>query len=145
MEKRGISAIIATVMIILTAVTAVAITWLVIIPIISSANLNTEIDLKLISGKDHTLWDSENRLVAVQVQRNEDESDVIGFDIVFEMDGSSVTHFISKMPGTNSKSVYYINLTNYQGDLNSINLVPIFKGGVIGSISSELKVNKTSI
>ena len=139
-EKKGISAIIATVMIILITVAAVAIVWLAIIPMISKTDLNTKIDLTLVTNEGYTLWDSKNRLAMVQVERSQDESDVIGFDIVFTLEGNSVTHFVGVMSGINSKSVYYINLTNYEGDLDSIKLIPIFKGGVIGRLILRLEL-----
>jgi len=103
-EKRGISAIVATVMIVLITAVAVAVVWLGIIPLIQNnlSDLNTNVELTLISEEGYTLWDSTNRLATVQVERSEDESDIIGFDIVFTLEGNSVTHYVQNIPGINS-------------------------------------------
>lgn len=142
MEKRGVVAIVAIVMIVLMVVVSIAIVWVGILPLVSKANLDKNVDLQLVSSEGYTLWDAEHRLAIVQVARGIDESDLAGFNIVFILEGNSVMHFIEDVPGINSKKVYYINLTNYSGRLDLIQLVPVFKDGVFGDITSELEVYK---
>ena len=72
MNKRGISAIIATVLIILITVSAITIIWVAIIPIISDqfGGLNPNSRVNVVTSQGYTFYDPVKNLVTVQVQRN---------------------------------------------------------------------------
>ena len=141
MKKKAISTIVATVLIILITVAGVAIIWTAIIPLIKNGfdGINTDVDLRIVSSLGYTVWDSENRLATVQVKRGNDESDIIGFDLIFNLGGNSVKHYVDAVPEINNMKVYYVNLSGHSGDLSSISVAPVFRGGLIGEVVSELK------
>jgi hypothetical protein len=146
-DKKGISSIVATVLIILISVAGVAIVWVVLSDMITDklSSINTNVDLQIVTAEGYTVWDNDSRILSVQVARGNDESeDLIGFDFVFTLDGESVTHYINETLDLNSKKTYYFNLTDYSGHLDSVKIVPIFKTGIAGSVASEVEFSSIS-
>ena len=138
--KKGISAIVATVLTVLITVVGIGIIWVAILPMVRDnlVSVNTDVDLQIVSKGGYTLWDSANRLVSVQVKRGTDKADLIGFDLIFSLDGNSVRHYVGDVLDTNSMKVYYINLSGYPGELMSISIAPVFLGGLEGGVTSRL-------
>ena len=92
MKKRGISAVVATVLIILITVAAVTIIWAAIIPMI-----NDQLDFSALEGrvsvvtsKGYTFYDASEEVVSVQVKREVDDGVMNRVRIVFDVDGNSV-------------------------------------------------------
>ena len=67
MNKRGISAIVATVLIILITVAGVAIIWGAIIPMIGEdVSFGDEmVDLRIVTSAGYTAWDEESGIMVV--------------------------------------------------------------------------------
>ena len=146
MKEKGISAIVATVLIILITVAAVTIIWVTIIPMISNITGfdDPNVRLGIVSAEGYTVWDEENRLVTVQVSRTGgDSKDLEGFNLIFVFDNETVKHFESSLD-VNLKRVYHINLTDYSGDLLYIRVAPVFPRGE-GGVRDEVSVEKISI
>ena len=71
MRKGGISAIVATVLIILITVAAVAIIWLAVIPMIQqSGDVSYNADIVIETEGGYTYFDSSRGVVCVQVKRS---------------------------------------------------------------------------
>ncbi|MFA4960182.1 MAG: archaellin/type IV pilin N-terminal domain-containing protein [Candidatus Pacearchaeota archaeon] len=143
MNDRGVSAVIATVLLILITIAAIAIFWVFILPMVSNlSGINQLVDLRIIQ-EEYTAWDSNSRIAEVQVTRGSDDAEISGFDLVFVFDdGNSVTHFVNENLEENNKRVYYLNFTGYSdGDLETIKLAPVFKNGKRGHVTSELKID----
>ena len=138
--KRGMSSIVTTVLIVLLIIASVSIIWTFLFPVVNDNLdvLNEQVDLSIVSNEGYTSWDENSRLVSVQVKRGTDEADVIGFGLIFTMGGDSVVHYVGDILAVNSKKVYYVNLSNYSGELDSMKLVPVFWGGKIGEVISEI-------
>ena len=143
MNKRGISAIVATVLIILITVAAVTIIWVAIIPMINNmiGFDDPNVRLRIVSAEGYTVWDEENRLVTVQVSRTGgDSKDLEGFNLIFVFDNETVKHFESSLE-VNLKKVYHINLTEYSGDLLYIRIAPVFSRGE-GEVRDVISIEK---
>jgi len=140
MGKRGVSAVIATILLILIVIAAVVILWMFILPTIKNTFVETVIVDMEILDEGYTRWDSEHRLVHVQVKRGVDDAKIIGYDLIFVFEETSVTHFVDEVLELNTKKVHYINLSGTSGELELIRLVPVFENGKRGSVVSELRI-----
>jgi flagellin-like protein len=143
-RKKGVSAVIATVLLILITVAAVTIIWAFVIPMIndSLSGVNELVNIQIIQ-EGYTAWDPVNYLAEVQVQRGTDEAEIAGFDLIFSFGGNAVKHFVDGDLPNNNKKVVYINFSNYSnsGNLDSIKLIPVFEKGKRGSVTSVLYID----
>ena len=90
MNKRGISAIVATVLIILITVASVTILWAAIIPMIQD-NLDfssLEGRVSVVTSKGYTYYDSGSSIASVQVKRDTDDGVMKRIKIAFSIDGN---------------------------------------------------------
>ena len=141
-NKRAISPIIATTLIILMTIASVAIIWPAIMPIIkrgasgiSSACVG--IDLTLVSSGKNTCFDSANNIVNVTVSRGAGDYELKGIQFLIYEGGNSESYVLdSNMPGINEDRKYSI-LTNLTAD--KISAAPIV---LIGEV--EQTCEKTS-
>ncbi|MBU2576390.1 MAG: hypothetical protein KKF50_01580 [Nanoarchaeota archaeon] len=137
MGKRGISAIVAAVLIILITIVAVTIIWVAIIPMIKD-NLDVEneiVDLQIVTLEGYTVWDPDTRLVTVQVRQGSEEVDLGGISFIFSFNGISWAVSEDNFPGPNQKLVYHFNSSEF-GKPDSVSIAPIFLDGRVGEISS---------
>ncbi|MCK4997360.1 LamG domain-containing protein [Candidatus Pacearchaeota archaeon] len=127
-NKRGISAIIATVMIILITVAAVGIVWVAIIPMIQDS-----LDFSSLSGrvsvlnKGYTAYDSVKEIAMVQVKRDVDEGVMNRIKITFNVEGNSHSSSVVA-PASGNTKVYYFDM-NGIGEPDSVSVAPIFAVG----------------
>ena len=146
MGKRGISAIVATVLIVLVTVVAVAVIWTFVVPVINDGGMDfssEDVDLQIVSNAGYTYYDSEDEVLSVHVKRSGDsEGDsffrvIIGFD-----DGNSQTMpNILEAPEKGSLEVYPIGLRGYDfGTPVSVDLVSVAESeaSITASVISEL-------
>ena len=148
MNKRGISAIVTTVLIILITVSAVAIVWVAIIPMINDALVFSELKYRvsIISSKGYTVYDSNKELAIVQVKRDVDDGSMDSIRIFFTIDGDSVSSLVLA-PDSGDTKTYSFDLSGY-GEPDSVSIAPIFVIGNSekeGAITSEVKMPKNSI
>jgi len=161
MEKRGISAIIATVLIILITVVAVGIIWMVVIPLIAEADFSgaNSARLSIPTQGGYTFYDPDTRILHVQVKRGADTEDIIGVEFLVSVKGNSIK-FPDEgekldAPGPNEAKLYYLDLSGYieEGDLetipDSVTVVPIFNAnGVLtlgDATSSDVRSETSSV
>jgi hypothetical protein len=91
--KRGISAIVATVLIVLVVVAAIAIVWVALKPIVEEgAGADVYDGVSIMTSDGYTVWDRSNGHASVQVKREADDGELKGIEFVFGIGGrSSVT------------------------------------------------------
>jgi hypothetical protein len=145
MNKRGISAIIATVLIILITIAVVITLWAMVMPTITDqlSSIRLNVDLIISTTEGYTVWDSSTNLASVQIQRKGDSEDLIGLSLIFNKEGRSIKRFSSDLPGENEKKVYCINFSEAgmpTGELEAIKVAPVFKRMKEGKITSEIKI-----
>jgi len=138
MKKKGISAIVATILIVLITVAAVTIIWVAIIPMIfeSASFHDPDLRLNIVTSRGYTVYDPDLSYASVQVSRGTDEADLLGVELIFGFEGNSVRHFVEDSPEPNGIIVYYVNLSGYPAP-TSVGVVPVFSDGEIGSLLSE--------
>ena len=105
MEKKGISAVVATVLIILITIATVSIIWVAIIPIFKNDGSDSsafDSSAEIINSRGYTFWDEDLKVMSVQVRLNKIGSDApIGIQFIFQIDGSSVTVHSYSLPSQN--------------------------------------------
>ena len=113
MKKRGISAVVATILIILIVVVGVGIVWKVVLPIFAELEFLSYSDVRLnIVFQGHTVYDPNQNFAFVQIERGKDEVNVTGIEIGFNFDGTTKTYQSKKVPTPNGKYTYKFNFTN---------------------------------
>ena len=119
-NKKGISAIVATVLIILITVAAVTIIWAAIIPMISNelggATECFDASAALSVITDYSCFNDSSGNVSVQVSRSTGDFELIGIDVLVSYQGTAetVTYNESEVPDANGAMVYVI--TNGSSD-----------------------------
>ena len=132
-SKKAISPIIATTLIILMTIAAVAIIWPAIMPIIkrSAAGISSAcvgIDLTITSSGKNTCFDSANGIVNVTVSRGAGDYELKGIQFLVYEGGNSESSVVeTNMPGVNEDRKYSI-LTNLTAD--KISAAPIVIGRI---------------
>lgn len=130
MNKRGISAVVATVLIILITIAAVAIIWALLLPTIKN-NLGTNdlsADLSVSTSGGYTVWDSSTNTSCVQIKRGSDSANVTGMSIIFAFaDGNSQSKNLnsSMVPALNQAKTFCFNMTGL-GKPVSVSVAPIY-------------------
>ena len=113
MKKKGISAVVATILIILIVVVGVGIVWKVVFPLFAELEFLSYSDVRLnIVFQGHTVYDSEQHFAFVQIERGKDEVNVTGIEIGFNFDGTTKTYQSRNVPTPNGKYTYKFNFTN---------------------------------
>ncbi|MBU3912878.1 MAG: hypothetical protein KKE50_02175 [Nanoarchaeota archaeon] len=123
--KKGISSIIATILILLVVVAAITIIWAAILPTIKNSLDETEFNADLtISKSGYTYWDKNNNITCVQIMNNGDE--IEGIALIFTINKESYSETISKSE-TPSKNQAKKICRKLPGKPNEIKVAPIIK------------------
>ncbi|MEI6058714.1 MAG: hypothetical protein WCP89_02990, partial [archaeon] len=155
MKKRGASGKAVITLIVLIALVLIAILWFVIFPIFGGSH-QRNIDLSIVTANDFTVYDPDTKLASVEIARGDDNEALIGFDIVFDVNGKKIDYKVNSekvlSPGTSK--VYKFDLADYT-EPDSVSIYPIFEGsGFFGSggytgnvvfIIAEATLGKTGI
>ena len=146
--KKGISAIVATVLIILITVAAVTIIWAAIIPMISNQLggatecFDASASLRVLS--DYSCYNDTagSEYVDVQVSRSTGDFELVGIDISGNYKGSSDTVKITtNLPDPNGAKVYRIGLSGEDGTDGNFT----FEGIDGASVAARVKSGQTDI
>jgi len=130
MEKRGVSAVVATVLIILLTVAAVTIIWAAVIPMIqnsiggSTACMNADISIDTSSG--YTCFDSEDNVVGVQIKQGSKDVEIVGVDFQVNIDGDTTTFSRDVNLGKNEAKTVYLFVDDVP---DSMSVAPVIKVG----------------
>jgi flagellin-like protein len=123
-NKKGISAIVATVLIILITVAAVTIIWAAIIPMISNeldgATECFDASAALSVITDYSCYNESSGNVSVQVARATGDFTLIGLDVLVSYEGSAetVTYGENEVPDANGAMVYVITNRTFPSPKN---------------------------
>src|SRR3989344_6151386 len=113
MNKRGISGVVATVLIVLVTVAAITIIWITIIPTIQE-KLETinmpEADIEIDTTRGYTGYSSSSRELSVNVKKGPNNVNISKIKFIVETNGSSetFTQEVVLLPG--QSKVFYIPL-----------------------------------
>ena len=143
MNKRGISAIVATVLIVLITVTAVTIIWAAIIPFLSGLG-DTDLDttVEIVTTGGYTAYDSDTGLAVVQVVRNAGDDKVENIRITFNFAGESYSSIVPA-PSPNQMLTYAFNLDVGEFPApDSVTVAPIY---IRGSSEKEGRASRDAV
>jgi len=110
MNKRGISTIVATVLIVLITVAAVTILWAAISPLIDknlqsgTACFDAQNSLSIDADKQYTCYDALSDTIYHRIQRNSNDVTLEGATLIYSVNGTSYNTEIS-VPNPNGNIV----------------------------------------
>jgi len=144
MDNRGISAIVATVLIILITVAAVAILWGVILPMLNEVDISNEKVISIDTSGGYTLYDETQKIACVQVKR-ESSLALEGLRVLFNIEGNSFYSLIAKgdVPELNQKKTYCFSLSNF-GRPSSVTVVALPEDKSV-AVTSKVSVNELNV
>lgn len=140
-SKNGVSAVVATVLIVMITVAAVGLLWAIVSPFLKSniadktACVDAEISISIDEGSKYTCVSADNK-TAVRVKRGSDENIWKAVQIVYtDISGNSQIVSYKNPPAINSEKVYRNNNTK---NIVKISVVPILEG-----VGDDLVCSKT--
>jgi len=146
MNKRGISAVVATVLIILITITSITIVWVSVIPLISESLEFSSLEgrVNIVTSKGYTVYDSVKEVAIVQIKRDVDEGVMDRIRISFLIDGNTVSSSVVA-PSSGATKTYTFNLKGH-GEPEAVSVAPIFVAPSgsekEGGITSEVSIDK---
>jgi len=143
-SKKGVSAVVATVLIILIVIAGVGIVWKFLLPMVKENLSNTDysdVNLQIVTSEGYTVYDEELDLLMVQVKRGSDSAnlDKIFFNFVDE-NGNSVSDKTQLAPEINQMKVYRFSLQDFSGSPVEIGVAPVFENGGVGELISTINL-----
>lgn len=145
------SSVVASVLIILIVVVGVSLLWAFVIPMVADVGLDeADVELTIIEVDGYTVYDSSNGLASVQIERGEDEAEILGIDVLFEINGTSVSAFIyqSEVLEPSSIKLYKFNLSE-DGKPDKVSVSPVFEmddaGTGLGNVIKSLPITGNAV
>lgn len=148
MQKKGVSAVIATVLVIMITISAVAIIWATVIPMIKDSltdSTSQQVSLSIETSSGYTVYDPVTNYAFVQVKRGTDDSNLTGLKIIFFNGEESKSVTLSDVPPSNTLPVNNGKVYSfYLGDFGrpiKVSVAPIFTVGKsmeVGKILDEV-------
>jgi len=142
-NKCGVSAVVATVLIIMITVAAVGIIWAVIIPMIKDnmgSSTCNEVDISIVS-QGYTCYDATQNVVAVQIKKGASAVDVSGVNFILSSAGNSYSENLSYAFAPNEYHTFYISSLTL-GSIEKVSVAPVLKTGLTcGAISLDVLPN----
>ena len=140
-HKKAISAVVATVLIILITVAAVTIIWSAIIPMIqdqlSGGTVCLDASAAVTISKAYTCIDTDDEEIKVQVSRGvggSNDFELAGLRILVSADGDTTSVTIDKdsidgLPPSNGEKVYTIDGDDYNAAAEEVSVAAIVTAG----------------
>lgn len=138
--RRGLSAIVASVLMVLIVVVAVGVVWGVLIPLLDVDIASSQNAVSIDTSGGYTLYDAEQKLACVNIKKDLDV-EIEGFKILFFFEGDSHEATISEqddLPDFNQKKTYCFNLSNYEISPSRVSVVTLPEDNFVSS-SIDLK------
>jgi len=145
MNKRGMSAVVTTLIIILLAIVAVGIVWVVVKNVISKGKEDISLtgltlDLEILKAS------VDGDILSVTVKRSRGEGDLIGINFVFsDGDNSVVVRKDTALEELETETFTFNRNTDLSGigDITSISVAPIFETSSGKEATGEIKDTAT--
>ena len=132
-NKKGVSTVVATVLIILITVAAVTFLWVAINNLISDEITaathchKATPDIKVITSQGYTCYDATAGNVQVQIKRGAGVYDLVALQVIISEDGDTVSSVDeTTIPGANEEEIYTYALTTAP---DAVRVAPIIKFG----------------
>ena len=162
LEKRGISAVVATILIILIVIAAIALLWLGIIPLIKkNIGFDAEADLNVEQSEGYTFYDKnvgvdtdgdgvaddQKKIGFIQIKRGPDRFGEVELDylmIYVSVGGQTTTFATPKAPSENNAETYELDLDGFTDEqLNNLIIrIAAVIDGVVGNSQGGSKLEE---
>jgi len=131
-KKKGVSAVVATILIVMITVLAIGIIWVTILPMIREnlavSDVCENAGVSIVSSQGYTCYKPSN-ITMVQVSKGNSEVNVTGLKFSVSMDGNSYDYDNQKVEySTADYNVYYLNTSEFE-KIEKISVVPTIKLG----------------
>lgn len=152
MNKKGVSAVVATVLVVMISVSAVALIWGTVLPVVED-NLaevsEDKAEINIMTSKGYTAWHSDLNATTIQFSRGNDDSEVSAVVVILSNSEGDSREFIfnhsSALPQKNSQSVYTILDLDNLGKPTNIEMYVIYADGTKGKIITGTTEIKDSV
>lgn len=131
-DKKGISDVIATILIVMITVLAIGIIWVTILPMIREnlavSDVCENAGISIISSQGYTCYQSNN-ITMVQVSKANTNVNVTGLTFSISSLGNSYDYDNQKVAySTLDYNVYYLNTSEFS-EIEKVSVVPVIKFG----------------
>jgi len=147
-RKKGVSTIVATVLIVLVTIAGAGIVGVSVYNLFSEDPIQEIPSLFIENSEGYTFWDEENKTMCVQIGRGDDDADFEKLQIIFDnTNGNSKTFLVPYtneqeiIPKINEKKVYCFNSLNEIP--SSIKIAAVFSNGKVTEILDSLDLIKS--
>jgi len=146
MKKRGMSAVVTTLIIILLAIVAVGIVWVVVKNIINQGKdeitlTGLTLDLEIMKAS----YDDDAGILSVTVKRNPGDGNLVGINFVIgDGDNSVVVTRDTTLAELGVKTFTFTLNTLAVGEITSISVAPIFESPSGKEVTGEVRDTTTS-
>jgi flagellin-like protein len=139
--KRGISDVVATVLIIMITIAAVGIVWAIIIPMIRDSvdSRCDNIDVSIQTG-GYTCYDSGKKILMLQVVKGSSDINVTGLNVYLESEGSSFAFPTNLSFTRNEYKSFCVNASNV-GEVDGVGVVPIVSSGMDSKECGKISIS----
>jgi flagellin-like protein len=127
-EKRGISPVIATILLILITVAAVSIIWAFVLPFMKEkvGEVDKNVDLSILTEQGFTYFDYANNISSVQVKKGEEDVNITQIIFIFEKQGETKEiRGLFSIPNGQTQTFYIPLTTSY----DSVSLAAVVLNG----------------
>lgn len=140
-NKKGISAIVATVLIILITVAAVTIVWAAVIPMITNQLDKGTLCLDAVSqvslvDAGYTCKQSNGKNISLQIKHGAKDFTLADVQVLVSAGGDTTSLTLLKnnltksiLPGANEEKVFVLNTSMISGTIDSVSIAPIVTVG----------------
>jgi hypothetical protein len=127
MKKRGISAVVASVLLILIIVAAIAVVWFFIMPFITDSLRFEGFDHEfLIKKGGYTFFDWGERSLSVQIVRKSENLDIDGLMFYFSYRGNTISQEVPVNLSQGEAEVFIFEFSDYK-DIDDVRIAPIYR------------------
>ncbi|MEA3248495.1 MAG: hypothetical protein U9Q73_02195 [Nanoarchaeota archaeon] len=154
-NKKGISAVVATVLIILITVAAITIVWAAIIPMINNQLDQGTLCLDAVSqlslmDAGYTCVDTPANELSLQIKKGARNFELADIQVLISSAGNvesvnlieSGAYALADLPGSNEEKVYVLDVTAIlaAGTIDSVKIAPVVK---VGNTQEACSVSST--
>ena len=132
MQKRAVSDVMATVIIIALVIVAVTVVWVGVLPLIKNkvggSDVCNSVDVSIENSQGYTCWASDKNVTLVQIKKGPNDVNISKMKFAISYGGNSFSYTNNTILQKNSFGVYYLNTTGING-VGKIEVVPFVRSG----------------
>ena len=150
-ERKAVSALIATVLLILITVAAVGVIWSLVMPMLQekiteASQSCISAKIKIDTEKGFTCYDSANKQLRVMVSRGPDDLELAGLQVIALASGNSYKfEIVDNIVGVNEDRIYTLNMTTTPQQASVVPIVKLGTSKKVCGITSRADISSCNI